>query len=74
MRFLAIKDEARREGTPDLAQVLHGSLPALIAADIEGSFARDPNLYVVAFLQLKRFDDRGGQTNRQAVSPTSRLA
>jgi hypothetical protein len=58
MRFLAVKNEARRKGTPELAQVLHGALPTLIAAHVEGSLASDLNLDIVAFLQFECLDYR----------------
>jgi hypothetical protein len=44
-------------------------LSALIAADVKGFLARDPNLDIVAFFQFQRLDDCGGQANGQAVSP-----
>jgi hypothetical protein len=63
MRFLAVEDEAGREGTSELAQVLHSAPATFIAAYFERSFTSDANLDVVAFLQFKRLHDCGGQTN-----------
>jgi hypothetical protein len=63
MRFLAVEDEAGREGTPELAQVLHSAPATLIATDFERTFAGDPDLDVVAFFQFKCLDDGGGQAN-----------
>ena len=43
MRFLAVEDEARGEGTPELAQVLQSALATLIAGHFERAFAGHSN-------------------------------
>src|ERR1700684_2114688 len=73
IRFLAVEDEPGGERTPQLSQTIKGPLPALIAAHFEDPAAGDSNLDSVAFLQFKRLDDGGGQTNCQAVSPLRNL-
>src|SRR5580704_2484690 len=71
--FVAVEDESRREGTPELAQVLHSAPAAFVAPHFERAPAGDPNLDVVAFLQLKRLDHSGRQANCQTVSPLRNL-
>src|ERR1700674_4994794 len=73
IRVGPVEDESWREGTPQLAQGIQRALTAMIAADLKGAAARHPNLDAVAFFQFKSLDDRGRQTNRQAVSPPRNL-
>jgi hypothetical protein len=63
MRFLAVEDEASREGPPELSQALDSAATTFIAADFERSCAGDSNFDIVAFLQFKRLDHGGRQAN-----------
>src|ERR1700722_6748466 len=69
IRFVAVEDESGRKRTPEFTQLGQSAFAALIAAHVEGSFAGDLNLDIVAFFQIECLDHRGGQTNSQAVSP-----
>jgi len=69
MRVFAVEDKPGGQRTAQLAQAGERLLASRVAAYVEGTLASDPDLDIVAFLQLKRFDDRDGQTNREAVSP-----
>src|SRR5580700_12221667 len=71
--FVAVEDESRREGTTELAQVLHSAPATFVAAHFKGFLPGDANLDVVAFFQFQRLDHRSGQSNRQAVSPLRNL-
>ncbi|HZW79970.1 MAG TPA: hypothetical protein VFF50_05830 [Candidatus Deferrimicrobiaceae bacterium] len=69
IRFYTVKDKSGREGTPQLAQAVKGTLPTLIAANVERAGTSDPNLDPVPFFQFKRLNHCGGQAYGQAVSP-----
>jgi hypothetical protein len=60
IRFVAVEDESRREGTTQLAEIFYGPFPAFVAADFQLAAAGDSNLDVVALFQLKSLDDCGG--------------
>jgi hypothetical protein len=69
IHFDAIEGEASGQWAAKAPQTLQGLFPALVAADFKLAGAGDAYLNLIAVLQIQGFDNRGGQTNRKAVSP-----
>jgi len=69
MGIVAVKDETRGKRPPKRSQLVERGLPSPVSPDLERPRIGNPNLDLVAFLQLERLDDSGWKANSQAVAP-----
>jgi hypothetical protein len=59
MDLFSIEREPRRQRPPQLPQAFKRLLPAAVAAHLELAIGGDPNLDLIALLELQRVDNRG---------------
>jgi hypothetical protein len=62
IRLDPIKFESYRQRPPQPPQARDGFLPASVAANLELPRSGDPDLDLIARLELQRFDNDSGQT------------
>ena len=73
IRFEAVESETLGQPTAILAQARKQLTGARRFAHCEGATARDLDLDVITLLQAERLDNRGGQSNRKAITPPGYL-
>jgi hypothetical protein len=64
-----VEGEAGRQSPTQPLQARDGFLPTSVAANLELPCSGDPDLDLIALLEIQRFDNDSGQTYRKTVSP-----
>jgi hypothetical protein len=67
--LVSVKDESGGQRTAEFAQASERVTFALIAAHFEYPLTGDPNLDLVAFLEIESVNHGRGQPHRKAVPP-----